>query len=137
MRLLVLGGTKFLGRAIVQAALDRGHQVTLFNRGETNPELFPDAEKLRGDRTADLSALEGREWDAVTDVAGYLPGVVRRSAEALRDSVRRYLFVSSVPAYARLAEGPNEESPRAELGAQPIDEMLPEYENYCALKALC
>jgi 2'-hydroxyisoflavone reductase len=137
VRLLVLGGTKFLGRAIVEAALARGHEVTLFNRGETNPELFPETEKLRGDRTSDLSALDGREWDAAVDVAGYIPGVVRRSAEALRDSVGRYLFVSTVSVYAGFAEGPNEESPRAELGDQPVDELLPEYENYGALKALC
>ena len=76
MRLLVLGGTKFLGRAAVEAALERGHEVTLFNRGETNPELFPEAEKLRGDRDGDLSALEGREWDAVIDPSGFVPRVV-------------------------------------------------------------
>ena len=98
MKLLVLGGTKFLGRAAVKSALDRGHDVTLFNRGETNPELFPDVEKLRGDRTdpRTQSVLEGRRWDAVIDPSGYLPHVVRASAEALRDSTDRYLFVSSV-----------------------------------------
>ncbi|MDX6507864.1 MAG: hypothetical protein QOG06_2508, partial [Gaiellaceae bacterium] len=83
MRLLVLGGTKFLGRAAVEAALARGHEVTLFNRGETNPELFPEAEKVRGDRTADLGVLRGREWDSVLDPSGYIPSVVRSSAEAL------------------------------------------------------
>ncbi|MDQ3121353.1 MAG: epimerase, partial [Actinomycetota bacterium] len=96
MNILFLGGTKFLGRAAVEAALERSHEVTLFNRGETNPELFPDVEKLRGDRAGDLSALEGRKWDAVIDPSGYLPHVVRASAEALRDSTDRYLFVSSV-----------------------------------------
>ena len=69
MRLLVLGGTKFLGRAIVEAALARGHEVTLFNRGATNPELFPEAEKIRGDRTEDLSALGDGVWDAAIDVS--------------------------------------------------------------------
>jgi 2'-hydroxyisoflavone reductase len=137
LKLLVLGGTRFLGRATVEAALDRGHEITLLNRGETNPDLFPKAERLRGDRSADLSILAGREWDAAIDPSGYFPAVVRASAEALRDSVARYLFVSSVSVYADLSEGPSEESPRAELGDQPIDEMLPEYENYGALKALC
>jgi 2'-hydroxyisoflavone reductase len=99
MRLLVLGGTKFLGRAVVEAALERGHEVTLFNRGETNPELFPETEKLRGDRDGDLGALEGRSWDAVADPSGYLPRVVRASAELLRDAVGHYVFVSSVSAY--------------------------------------
>ncbi len=94
MRLLVLGGTKFLGRAAVEAALARRHEVTLFNRGETNPELFPDAEKLRGDRDGDLTALEGRAWDAVIDPSGYVPRVVRASAELLQGSAGHYLFVS-------------------------------------------
>ena len=138
MKLLLLGGTKFLGRATVEAALERGHEVTLFTRGETNPELFPEAEKLRGDRSEDLSPLAGRSWDAVVDTSGYLPGVVRASADALRDSVGRYLFVSSVSAYADFREGPSEDSERAELAeGHPVDGLLPEYENYGALKALC
>jgi 2'-hydroxyisoflavone reductase len=137
VKILVLGGTKFLGRAAVEAALERGYEVTLLNRGETNPELFPDVEKLRGDRAEDLGALDGRTWDGVIDTSGYFPGVVRRSAEALSDS-GRYLFVSSVSAYADFSEGPTEDSPRAELAeGHPVDEMLPEYENYGPLKALC
>ena len=137
MRLLVLGGTKFLGRAAVEAALARGHEVTLFNRGETNPELFPEAEKLRGDRTADLSALDGREWDAVLDPSGYIPSVVRASAEALADSTAHYLFVSSVSVYASLAAPVDEESPVAELGELPDDKLTEDYSNYGPLKALC
>jgi 2'-hydroxyisoflavone reductase len=138
LKLLLLGGTKFLGRATVEAALGRGHEVTLFTRGETNPDLFPEAEKLRGDRTANLSSLSGRSWDAVIDTSGYLPGVVRASAEPLRESVGRYLFVSSISAYADFSEGPSEDSERAELAeGHPVDELLPEYENYGALKALC
>ena len=100
VKLLVLGGTKFLGRATVAAALARGHEVTLFNRGETNADLFPDTEKLRGDRTQDLSALDGREWDAVVDPSGYVPSVVRASAEKLSGQAGYYLFVSSLSAYA-------------------------------------
>ncbi len=83
MKLLVLGGPRFLGRAIADAALERGHELTFFNRGQTNPELYPDTERLVGDRTGDLGALAGREWDAVIDTCGYLPSVVRDSAEAL------------------------------------------------------
>jgi 2'-hydroxyisoflavone reductase len=138
LKLLFLGGTKFLGRATVEAALERGHDVTLFTRGETNPDLFPEAEKLRGDRSADLSALAGRSWDAVLDTSGYFPGAVRASADALRDAVGRYLFVSSVSAYADFSDGPSEGSTRAQLAeGHPDDEMLSEYENYGALKALC
>jgi 2'-hydroxyisoflavone reductase len=137
VRLLVFGGTKFLGRATVEAALGRGHELTLFNRGQTNPDLFPEVEKLRGDRAGDLSALEGRSWDAALDMSGYYPAIVRRSAEALDGSVGRYLFVSSVSVYRDFTAGRRETDPRAELGEMPADEMLPEYENYGALKALC
>jgi 2'-hydroxyisoflavone reductase len=137
VRLLVLGGTKFLGRAAVDVALARGHEVTLFNRGETNPELFPEAEKLRGDRTADVSALEGREWDAVLDPSGYIPSVVRTSAEALVDSTAHYLFISSVSVYASLAAPVDEESPVAELGELPDEKLTEDYSNYGPLKALC
>ena len=138
MKLLLLGGTKFLGRATVEAALERGHEVTLFARGETNPDLFPEVERLRGDRNGDLSQLAGRTWDAVVDTSGYYPGAVRASAVALRDAVGRYLFVSSISAYADFSKGPSEESERAELAeGHPVDELLPEYENYGALKALC
>ena len=135
MRILVLGGTKFLGRALVESALARGHELTLFNRGTTNPDLFPDAEHLRGDRKADLSVLSGRSWDAVIDPSGYTPGDVRASAELLRDS-GRYVFVSSVSVYADFSTGPTEESPVAELGELPIDEVTADFSNYGPLKAL-
>ena len=137
MKLLVLGGTKFLGRATVESALERGHEVTLFNRGETNAELFPEAEKLRGDRTEDLSVLKGREWDAVLDSAGYIPAVVRASAEALADATPYYLFVSSVSVYADQGRRNDEESPLAELGDEPDDRLTEDFSNYGALKALC
>jgi 2'-hydroxyisoflavone reductase len=137
VRLLVLGGTKFLGRAAVESALARGHEVTLFNRGETNPELFPEVEKLRGDRTQDLDMLQGRKWDAVLDPSGYIPSVVRASAEALADSTGHYLFVSSVSVYASLAEPVDEGSPVAELGDLPDDRLTEDYSNYGPLKALC
>jgi 2'-hydroxyisoflavone reductase len=137
VRLLVLGGTKFLGRAAVEAALARGHEVALFNRGETNPELFPEAEKLRGDRTQDLDVLRGREWDAVLDPSGYIPSVVRASAEALADAAGYYLFVSSVSVYESLAEPVDEDSRVAELGDLPDDRLTDDYSNYGPLKALC
>ena len=133
MRLLVLGGTKFLGRAVVEAALARGHEVTLFNRGQTNPELFPDAEKIRGDRTEDLTPLDGRSWDAVLDMSTFLPRVVRLSTSALRDSVGRYVYVSSISAYADQSVPPVEGNPVAEL-ADPDSESV---DDYGALKATC
>ena len=136
VKLLVLGGTKFLGRATVDAALARGHEVTLFNRGETNPELFPDTEKLRGDRTQDLSALDGREWDAVVDTSGYVPSVVRASAEKLSGQTGYYLFVSSLSAYADRSKPMVEGDAVEQLGDMPEDRLLEDYSNYGALKAL-
>jgi 2'-hydroxyisoflavone reductase len=137
VRLLVLGGTKFLGRATVEEALARGHEVTLFNRGETNPELFPEAEKLRGDRGADLGPLEGRDWDAVIDPSGYLPGAVRSSAELLSGAVDHYVYISSVSAYANLDVPNDEDGAVAELGDLPEDRLLEDYSNYGPLKVLC
>src|ERR1700759_3664862 len=96
MHLLVLGGTRFVGRAVVDAAVAAGHEVTLFNRGRTAPELYPALETVVGDRTVDLSPLAGRHFDTVIDCAGYLPAVVERSVSFLRDAVDRYVYVSSV-----------------------------------------
>ena len=136
MRLLVLGGTKFLGRAIVEEALARGHELTLFNRGTTNADLFPGVERLQGDRTGDLSALEGRTWDAVLDPSGYVPAVVRRSAELLRDS-GRYVFISSVSVYADFTQAWDESGPLSKLGDGPADALASDFSNYGALKVLC
>ena len=97
---LVLGGTRFLGRAVVDAVLAAGDHPTLFNRGITNPGLYPGIETLRGDRDADLSALTGRDWDVVVDVAAYHPDSVRRTVDALAGSAGRYVFVSTVSVYA-------------------------------------
>jgi 2'-hydroxyisoflavone reductase len=133
MRTLVLGGTQFLGRHVVDAALVRGHEVTLFNRGRTRPELFPEVEKLRGDRDGDLSVLAGRVFDAVVDTSGYVPRVVRATLEALGE-VGHYTFVSSVSVYADLSSPADEDAPLAQLS-----EETEEYrsEAYGALKALC
>ena len=112
MDLLILGGTRFLGRHVVEAALVRGHRVTLFNRGKSNPGLFPEIEELRGERGGDLSALRGRSWDAVIDTSGYLPSEVRASAGLLADSVGHYTFVSSISVYEDFARaGLNEGAP--------------------------
>ena len=134
MRLLVLGGTKFLGRHAVDATLAAGHEVTLFTRGQTHPELFPEAEHLRGDRDGGLGALEGRSWDGVVDTSGFVPRIVRQSAELLRDSVQRYVFVSSISVYDDFSAPVDESSPVAELDDPSSEEVL---EHYGALKAAC
>jgi 2'-hydroxyisoflavone reductase len=133
MKLLVLGGTKFLGRSVVETALANGHDVTLFNRGRTNPDLFPEAEKIRGDREQDLAPLAGRSWDAAIDMATFLPRVVRLSVDALREAVNRYVYVSSISVYADMSTPPVEGAAVATLD-DPSSESI---EDYGALKAAC
>lgn len=135
MSILVLGGTGFIGPHMVEYAVERGHEVTLFNRGRTNTHLFPDLEKLVGDRDGDLAALEGRTWDAVLDNSGYVPRVVRDSAELLADS-GRYVFVSSISAYKDL--GPHGITEDYEVGRME-DPTVEEVDGatYGPLKALC
>lgn len=136
MKILILGGTKFLGRHLVDAALAAGHEVTLFNRGKTNPTLFPNVETIVGDREHDIEKLAGREWDAVIDVAGYVPRIVRLSAEGLKDRVKRYVYISSVSAYAGFSKvGINESDPVGTLADESVEEITGE--TYGPLKALC
>lgn len=136
MKLLVLGGTVFLGRHIVDAALARGYEVTLFNRGKHNADLYPQTEKLRGDRDGDLSALAGRRWDAVIDTCGYVPRIVRASAEMLADSVKSYLFISSLSVYREFSKpGADESEPLGTLEDETAEEV--NGETYGPLKALC
>lgn len=133
--LLILGGTGFLGPHVVESALARGMQVTLFNRGKTNADLFPELEKLRGDRNGDLEALRGRTWDAVLDTSGYVPRVVRASAELLAPSVQHYVFISSISVYADASKaGTTEDDPVATIADETNEDVR---QNYGALKALC
>jgi len=111
MRLLVLGGTKNLGRHVVELALQDGHQITLFNRGRTNPSLFPEVTRLVGDR-ATPDALATGEWDGVIDMSGLLVSDVRRSAALLRERVGHYTFMSSIAVYAsKVTPGMTEDAP--------------------------
>jgi nucleoside-diphosphate-sugar epimerase len=131
VRLLVLGGTRFLGRSLVEQALARGHELTLFNRGRTAPELFPEARRLVGDRDGGLDALADGEWDAVVDVACFVPRVVRASAELLAGRVAHYAYISSISAYADLSGPVSEDSPVGELDDPQAEGM----EHYGPLKA--
>ena len=136
MKTLILGGTKFLGRHLVDAALAAGHEVTLFNRGKTNPALFPNIETIIGDREKDIERLSGREWDAAIDVAGYVPRIVRLSAEALKRSVKKYVFISSISVYSDFKKvGINEDDPVGKLEDETVEEITGE--TYGPLKALC
>ncbi len=136
MKVLVIGGTLFLGRHFVDAALAVGHEVTLFNRGKTNPGLYPHIETIRGDRETDLALLDSRRWDAVVDTCGYLPGVVGASCQKLRDAADHYTFISSISVYAHpIAPGSDEGAPVQELDDSLTHEFKPEH--YGGLKLLC
>src|SRR5205823_1143309 len=125
--ILILGGTIFLGRYLVESALARGHAVALFNRGQHSPELFPDVEKLHGDRDGALDALRGRRWDAVVDTSGYLPRVVRASAELLANAVDHYTFISSISVYPHFRSvGLDESAPVGTLGDPAVEEITGE-----------
>ena len=136
MDLLILGGTRFLGRHLVEAALGDGHGVTLFNRGRSGPDLFPEVETIKGDRDGDLSALRGRRWDAVIDTCGYVPRVVRAAAGLLAGAVDHYTFVSSISVYPdNMGPGADEDAPVEELEDPTVEEITGE--TYGGLKALC
>ena len=140
MRILILGGTGFLGSHLVEAVLARGHQPTLFNRGQTHPERFANVEKLRGDRDPQvepgLAGLQERSWEAVIDTSGYVPRIVKASAEMLAPVLGLYVFVSSRSAYQTAADvGADETAPLATLADPTTEEVTGE--TYGGLKALC
>ncbi|MBU1050102.1 SDR family oxidoreductase [Candidatus Bipolaricaulota bacterium] len=136
MKLLIIGGTVFLGRAVVERALEQGHEVTLFNRGQTNAALFPEVEHIHGNREGDLELLAGRRFDACLDTCGYLPRIVGASARFLKGAVRTYAFVSSVSVYQDPSpEGIDEGGILAPLEDPSIEEVTGE--SYGPLKALC
>ena len=121
LRILILGGT--------------GHTLTLFNRGKTHPDLFPDLEKLRGDRNGQLDALKGKKWDAVIDTSGYVPRIVKMSAELLAPAVKQYVFISSISVFPDdVKPGANESTPVQPLTEPGSEEVR---KHYGALKALC
>lgn len=138
MNLLILGGTVFVGRHLVEAATGAGHMVTLFNRGQHNADLFPDVEKLRGDRSADggLDALNGRTWDAVIDTCGYFPRVVKASAQQLAGSVGQYVFISSISVYADFTQAHQDETAAVGTLDDPTTEKVTG-ETSGPLKVLC
>jgi 2'-hydroxyisoflavone reductase len=149
MKLLILGGTRFVGRHWVTAALTRDHEVTLFHRGKHSTETPSSVENIIGDRNVDLAWLRNRRWDAVIDTCGYLPRTVQASADLLSHSVENYVFISSVSAYADFsAKGIDETAPLATLTSEQLDKAnaidssgqtsaVNYGEMYGGLKALC
>jgi len=136
LRILILGGTGFIGPHFVREALARGHTVTLFNRGKRQEQPTPGVETLLGDRDGQLEALEGRDWDVVIDNSGYVPRHVRLTTQLLRERVRHYLFISTISVYADLsAPGTTEDAPLKKLADPTVEKV--DGETYGGLKALC
>ncbi|WP_412838516.1 SDR family oxidoreductase [Bacillus paranthracis] len=142
MKILILGGTRFLGRAFVEEALNRGHEVTLFNRG-TNKELFPEVEQLIGDRNGGVSSLENRKWDVVVDTCGFSPHHIRNIGDVLKDNIKHYIFISSLSVYKDWIPHDIKEDyilqpepTKEQIKAVENSEISP-YEHYGALKVLC
>ncbi|MBE0592157.1 MAG: NAD-dependent epimerase/dehydratase family protein [Gemmatimonadales bacterium] len=139
LRILILGGTGFTGPFQVRYALERGHQVTVFNRGRTQPTVdapLDDVEQLVGDRNDNLDALKDREWDAVIDNSASLPRWVRQTAELLKGSVHTYLFTSSLSVHSDESKiGITEDDPVATIADPTVERITGE--TYGALKALC
>jgi len=134
--ILIIGGTRFLGRFLTQEGIKRKHEITLFNRGKTNPHLFPDIEKLHGDRDGGLEPLKGRRWDLVIDVCGYVPRIVEQSAKLLKDQAGKYLFVSTMIVYDDLNKIDLKENDRlASMGEDTDEEVTTE--SYGPLKGDC
>jgi 2'-hydroxyisoflavone reductase len=136
MNILILGGKRFLGIALVEAAIKREHIPTLFNRGLTNPEMFPTVENLIGNREGDLRALEGKEWDAVIDTSGFVPRIVKQSASFLSGKSDQYVFISSLSVYKDFKTPDISEDYALAQLEDPADEDYTG-DSYGPLKALC
>src|SRR5438132_62754 len=143
LRILILGGTGFIGPNEVRYALSRGHKVTTFNRGQSHPnELPPEVEQLIGDRNGKLDALKNRRWDVVIDDPTTLPSWVRDAAQSLKGNVDRYVFISTISVYADTSKGVDESAPLQKYeGSDPYKETLEAmlasgYKTYGPLKAL-
>lgn len=135
-RVLVLGGTGFIGPHFVRALREGGHTITLFNRGKRDPQADAGVEQLLGDRNGDLKSLEGRDWDVVIDNSGYTVPQVKLSTELLARHAKQYIFISSIAVYDDFQNPPiDEDHALAAIGDMPTDKL--EGENYGALKVLC
>jgi 2'-hydroxyisoflavone reductase len=136
LKVLILGGTGFIGPHFVRVLREAGHTLTLFNRGKRDPEADAGVEQLLGDRNGQIEALRGRDWDVVVDNSGYTPKQVRATADLLKGHVKQYLFISSVAVYADFKQpGIDEDAPLATLKDPTTDTV--NGETYGGLKVLC
>jgi len=135
LKILILGGTRFIGLHMTALAQQRGHSVTFFNRGKTKADRFPEIERIKGDRNGEIDGLANRQWDVVIDNSGYVPRHVKLSAELLAPNVRQYVFVSSISVYPDFSVPRDENSPVGKLADESIEKV--DGDTYGPLKALC
>jgi 2'-hydroxyisoflavone reductase len=135
LKILILGGTRFIGLHMTALALERGHTLTFFNRGKTKTDRYPDVERIKGDRNGEIDGLKDREWDAVIDNSGYVPRHVRLSAELLAPKVKQYVFISSISVYPNFSTPRDETSPVGRLADETVEKV--DGDTYGPLKALC
>jgi 2'-hydroxyisoflavone reductase len=135
LKILVIGGTSFVGRYLVEAAQTNGHEVVLFNRGKTNPGIFEDLRHIQGDRKTDAHVLGNEDWDAVIDTCGYTPSDLIPVVEAIKDKTKAYMFISTISVYDNYKNGrPTEDS---SIYTQKIDSDEVTGESYGPLKVMC
>ncbi|HEU4780833.1 MAG TPA: NAD-dependent epimerase/dehydratase family protein, partial [Steroidobacteraceae bacterium] len=135
LKILILGGTRFIGLHMTALALARGHTLTFFNRGKTRTDRFPEVERIKGDRNGEIDGLKDREWDVVIDNSGYVPRHARLSAELLAPRVKQYVFVSSISVYPDFSVPREESSPVGKIPDESVEKV--DGETYGPLKALC
>jgi 2'-hydroxyisoflavone reductase len=135
LKILILGGTRFIGLHMTALAQQRGHTLTFFNRGKTRTDLHPEVERIKGDRNGEIDGLKGREWDVVIDNSGYVPRHVKLSAELLASKVKQYVFVSSISVYPDFSVPRDESSPVGKLVDETVEKV--DGDTYGPLKALC
>jgi 2'-hydroxyisoflavone reductase len=135
LRILILGGTRFIGLHMTALALARGHTLTYFNRDKTKTDRYREVERIKGDRNGQIDGLKDREWDVVIDNSGYVPRHVRLSAELLAPKVKQYVFVSSISVYPDFSVPRDESSPVGKLADETVEKV--DGETYGPLKALC
>jgi nucleoside-diphosphate-sugar epimerase len=135
LKILILGGTRFIGLHMTALALERGHTLTYFNRDKTKTDRYREIERIKGDRNGQIDGLKDREWDVVIDNSGYVPRHVRLSAELLAPKVKQYVFVSSISVYPNFSVPRDESSPVGKLADETVEKV--DGETYGPLKALC
>ncbi|HTU68150.1 MAG TPA: SDR family oxidoreductase [Steroidobacteraceae bacterium] len=136
LRILILGGTGFIGPHFVEVLGAAGHKISLFNRGKRDPSVKPGIEQLLGDRNGPVDSLKGHDWDVVIDNSGYLPKHVKLAAEVLKGHIQHYIFISSISVYAEFKQADMDEDAKLATVDDPNTEVIDD-KTYGGLKVLC